>query len=328
MDRLFRAHDLSPVRLPYRLMAEADTKHGDSLRSFLDNPQRDSGLIRRARAGRDDYSVRVESGDLLGRNFVVAPDEHLGPELPKVLDQVVRKGVVVVYNQNPHSYRDCSKQSTMRQNRPIGVRMTLFLTEGEVESLLDMRSTLDAVENILRQQAEGRATNRARRRVALPGSGLNVMFAGAPEIGALGLKAYSAARSGFRFYTMLFDPESGELLSIMQSDKLGQMRTGAASGVATKHLARENAATLGIYGAGWQAESQLEAIAAVRDLERIIIYSRREESRKEFAEKMGERLGMEVESTHSLDEPAAQDIVATATTSGDPVLLGECLRLE
>src|SRR5215216_3938623 len=204
--------------------------------------------------------------------------------------------------------------------------MTLFLTEGEVEGLLDMRSALDAVEEILRQHAEGRATNRARRRVALPGSGLNVMFAGAPEIGALGLKAYSVARSSARFYTMLFDPESGELLSIMQSDKLGQMRTGAASGVATKHLAREDAATLGIYGAGWQAESQLEAIAAVRDLTRVIVYSRREDSRKQFAEKMGERLGMEIENTHSPDEPAAQDIVVTATSAREPVLLGEWLR--
>src|SRR3712207_2989523 len=189
-----------------------------------------------------------------------------------------------------------------------------------------MPSTLSAVESVLRDQAEGRATNRARRRVALPKGGLNYMAAGAPETGAMGLKVYSVARSGARFYTMLFDPESGELLSILQSDKLGQMRTGAASGVATKHLAREGATTLGIYGAGWQAESQLEAVAAVRDLECVIIYSRREESRKAFAEKMGERLGMEVETTHAPDEPAAQDIVVTATTSGEPVLLGEWLR--
>src|ERR671927_624312 len=181
--------------------------------------------------------------------------------------------------------------------------MTLLLTENEVESLLDMRSTLDAVEDVLRQQAEGRARNRPRRRVALPTSGLNVMFAGAPEIGALGLKAYTVARTGARFYTMLFDPESGELLSIMQSDKLGQLRTGAASGVATKHLAREDATSLGLYGAGWQAESQLEAIAAVKDLKRVIVYSRREESRKEFAEKMGERVGMEIETTHAPEEP-------------------------
>jgi alanine dehydrogenase len=204
--------------------------------------------------------------------------------------------------------------------------VTLILTEAEVDSLLDMPSTLDAVESVLRDRAEGRATNRARRRVALPRSGLNFMAAGAPDIGALGLKAYTVARTGARFYTMLFDPEGGELLSIMQSDKLGQMRTGAASGVATKHLAREDANTLGLYGAGWQAESQLEAIAAVRDLERIIVYSRREESRKRFAEKMGERLGMEIETTHAPDEPAAQDIVVTATSSREPVLLGEWLR--
>ena len=204
--------------------------------------------------------------------------------------------------------------------------MTLILTEREVEDLLDMPSTLEAVEAVLRDRAEGRATNRARRRVALPRSGLNFMAAGAPETGALGLKVYSVASSGARFYTMLFDPEDGELLSIMESDKLGQMRTGAASGVATKHLAREDANTLGLYGAGWQAESQLEAIAAVRDLERVIVHSRREESRKRFAEKMGERLGMEIETTHSPDEPAAQDIVVTATPAREPVLLGEWLR--
>ncbi|MDQ3923827.1 MAG: ornithine cyclodeaminase family protein [Actinomycetota bacterium] len=204
--------------------------------------------------------------------------------------------------------------------------MTLFLTEREVEGLLDMRSALAAVEEILRQHAEGRATNRARRRVALPGSGLNVMFAGAPEIEALGLKAYTVARTGARFYTMLFDPETGELLSMMQSDKLGQVRTGAASGIATKHLAREDANSLGIYGAGWQAEAQLEAIAAVKKLDRVIVHSRTEESRKAFAEKMGERLGMEVETTHAPEEPAAQDIVVTVTSSKEPVLRGEWLK--
>jgi len=189
-----------------------------------------------------------------------------------------------------------------------------------------MPSVLEAVEDVLRQHAEGKATNRARRRVALPGGGLNVMFAGAPEIGTLGLKAYTAARGSYRFYTMLFDPEGGELLSIMQSDKLGQLRTGAASGVATKHLAREDASTLGVYGAGWQAESQVEAIAAVRNLSRVVVHSRTEESRKAFAEKMGGRLGMEVETTHSPEEPAAQDIVVTMTSSMTPVLMGEWLK--
>ncbi len=204
--------------------------------------------------------------------------------------------------------------------------MTLLLSEEEVESLLDMSTTLDAVEAVLRDQAEGRATNRARRRVSLPTGGLNYMAAGAPELEALGIKVYTVARTGARFYTMLFDSEGGELLSIMQSDKLGQLRTGAASGVATKYLAREDAKTLGIYGAGWQAESQLEAIVAVRDIERVIVHSRSEESRKAFAERMGERLGMDVETTHAAEEPAAQDIVVTATSAREPVLRGEWLR--
>ena len=204
--------------------------------------------------------------------------------------------------------------------------MTLFLTEEEVTGLLDMPSVLDAVEAVLRQHAEGKATNRARRRVALQGSGLNVMFAGAPEIGALGLKAYTVARGGARFYTMLFDPGSGELLAQMQSDKLGQMRTGAASGIATKHLAREDTSTLGIYGAGWQAESQLEAIAAVRKLDRVVVHSRTEEKREAFAGKMGEKLGMEIQTTAAAEEPAAQDIVVTVTSSRQPVLKDYCLK--
>ena len=204
--------------------------------------------------------------------------------------------------------------------------MTLILTEKEVESLLDMPSVLGAVEEILREHAEGRATNRVRRRVALPNAGLNVMLAGAPEIGAMGLKAYTASAEGYRFYTMLFDPEGGELLAIIQSDKMGQLRTGAATGVATKYLAREDATTLGIYGAGWQAESQLEGVAAVRDLERVVVYSRSEDKRRAFADKMGERLEMEIETTRLPEEPAAQDIVVTATSSSDPVLFGEWLR--
>ncbi|CAN5673272.1 ornithine cyclodeaminase family protein [soil metagenome] len=204
--------------------------------------------------------------------------------------------------------------------------MTLLLTEEEVERLLDMNSTLDAVEKVLRDQAEGKATNRARRRVSLPTGGLNYMAAGAPELELMGIKVYSIARTGARFYTMLFDSEGGELLSIIQSDKMGQLRTGAATGVATKHLAREDATTLGVYGAGWQAESQLEAIAAVKNLERVVVHSRSEESRKAFAEKMGEKLEMEIETTQSPEEPAAQDIVVTVTSSKEPVLKGEWLR--
>src|ERR687894_2178045 len=317
------AHDPGPEGLPDGLVPQAHPEQRRAPAGFLYQLDGDPRLVGRARPGRDDYPVGAELRHLLGRYPVVAAHKDLGAELPQVLDEVVRKGVVVVYDEDPHEHRDFSRYSPDEQG---GGLVTLLLTEAEVEELLDMPATLDAVEAVLRQQAEGRATNRARRRVALPKTGLNVMFAGAPDLDALGLKAYTIARGGARFYTMLFDPESGELLSILQSEKLGQMRTGAASGVATKPLAREGANTLGIYGAGWQAESQLEAIAAVRDLDRVIVYSRSAESRKEFAEKMGGRLGMDIETTHAAEEPAAQDIVVTVTSSREPVLLGEWLR--
>jgi len=203
--------------------------------------------------------------------------------------------------------------------------LTLLLTESDVESVLDFPSVIESVEQAFRQQAEGLATNHARRRVMTPSSGLNVMFAGAPEMGSMGLKAYSISRSGARFYVMLFDASTGELLAIVQADRLGQMRTGAASAVATRHLARPDARTLGIYGAGWQAEAQLEAIACVRDLERVVVYSRTGESRRAFAERMSERTGLEVEPVSSAEEPAAQDIVVTITSSREPVLRGEWL---
>lgn len=204
--------------------------------------------------------------------------------------------------------------------------MALFLNEEEINDLLDFPSVITAVESVLRDGAEGRATNRARRRVALPTGSLNVMFAGAPTLGLTGLKAYSVARGGARFYVMLFDTETGELLSVMQAARLGSIRTGAASAVATKHLAREDASTLGMYGSGGQAETQLEAIASVKKLSRIIVHSRREESRKAFAEKMSERVGLEVETTHFPEEPAAQDIVVTITSAREPVLKGEWLK--
>ncbi|WP_273841706.1 ornithine cyclodeaminase family protein [Rubrobacter calidifluminis] len=203
--------------------------------------------------------------------------------------------------------------------------MTLLLTESDVESVLDFPSVIESVEQAFRQQAGGLATNHARRRVMTPSSGLNVMFAGAPEMGSMGLKAYSISRSGARFYVMLFDASTGELLAIVQADRLGQMRTGAASAVATRYLARPDARTLGIYGAGWQAEAQLEAIACVRDLERVVVYSRTGESRRAFAERMSERTGLEVEPVSSAEEPAAQDIVVTITSSREPVLRGEWL---
>lgn len=204
--------------------------------------------------------------------------------------------------------------------------MTLLITEAEVEELLDMPTALIAVEGIFRQHGEGTATNRSRRRAFYPGGQLNVMFGATPEIEAAGTKSYTISKNGAKFYTLLFHPEEGELLAIIQSDKMGQLRTGAATGVGVKYLARDDATTLGLFGTGWQARSQLEAVAGVRELSRIVVYSRKEENRNDFASSMSEKIGFDIETTDSPEEAAAQDIVVTVTSSKGPVLKGDWLR--
>src|ERR1041385_7622896 len=139
--------------------------------------------------------------------------------------------------------------------------MALYLTEQDVTQLLTMDDALAAVEGVFKAYATGTAANESRRRARAGGATLNVMSAAVANIagfdGLLGLKAYTVSRNGYRFVVNLFDAESGDLLAFIEADKLGQMRTGAASGVATKYLARNDAKTVGIYGTGWQAQTQL-----------------------------------------------------------------------
>ena len=107
----------------------------------LSTTSRDTDLIRGARAGRDDCPIRVELEEFLERDPVVASDEDLGLELPEVLNRVVCEGGVIVYNPNPHKFRDCSKEKTTRQSRGTrriqGRNMFPFAAEEEVEEILD-----------------------------------------------------------------------------------------------------------------------------------------------------------------------------------------------
>ena len=205
--------------------------------------------------------------------------------------------------------------------------MALLLREAHVTELLDMTTAIAAVEEVLRNQAEGQATNRPRYRVAMPTSQLHVMAAGDRKLGVYGLKAYTASKKGARFLVLLYDAGDGDLLAIIEADRLGQMRTGAASGVATRHMSREDATTVGIYGTGWQAESQLMAVCAVRKIESIKAYSRDAGRRDAFARKMTSLLRLEVQPVSS-PEQAARDcsIVITATSAREPVLRGEWIE--
>jgi ornithine cyclodeaminase/alanine dehydrogenase-like protein (mu-crystallin family) len=205
--------------------------------------------------------------------------------------------------------------------------MALLLREEHVTELLDMKMAIAAVEEVLRDQAEGQATNRPRYRVAMPASQLHVMAAGDKRLGVTGLKAYTASRKGARFLVLLYDAESGDMLAMIEADRLGQMRTGAASGVATKYMARANADTVGIYGTGWQAETQLVAVCTVRQIKSIAAYGRNAERRGAFAHKMKSLLGVEVKPVESPEEAArGRSIVITATSARESVLKGEWIE--
>ncbi len=205
--------------------------------------------------------------------------------------------------------------------------MALLLREEDVGNLLNIETAIDAVEEVLRDQAEGQATNRPRCRVAVPTSQLHVLAAGDRRLGVYGLKAYTASRKGARFLVLLYESESGDLLAMIEADRLGQMRTGAASGVATKYMARESADTVGIFGAGWQAQSQLMAVCAVRQIKSIKVYSRSQEHREAFARKMTSLLRVEISAAQSPEEAVrGQSIIVTATSAREPVLKGEWIE--
>lgn len=202
--------------------------------------------------------------------------------------------------------------------------MTLLLRERHVTELLDIQTAMDAVEEVLRHQAEGRATNRPRSRVAMPASQLAVMSAGDSDLNIFGLKTYSVSRKGARFLVLLYEADSGDLLAVIEADRLGQMRTGAASGVATKYMARKGADTLGVYGSGWQAESQMMAVCAARQIKSAKIYSRNAQRREAFARKMTALLRCEVTPVDRAEDAARGcSIIVTATSAREPVLKGE-----
>jgi ornithine cyclodeaminase/alanine dehydrogenase-like protein (mu-crystallin family) len=199
--------------------------------------------------------------------------------------------------------------------------MPLYLRESDVEKLLPPEDAVEAVEGCFDRLGSGAAENRPRYRIGLSEGHLSILGAADLELGVAGLKTYVAFATGARFVVVLFASDSPEVLALIEADRLGQMRTGGASAVAARHLAKPGASSLGIIGTGWQAESQLACIrAAVPGIERVVAYSRNEKGLKSFCKRFGAEAG-----EYNRDA-AEQDIVVTATSSKDPVLRGEWLR--
>jgi ornithine cyclodeaminase/alanine dehydrogenase-like protein (mu-crystallin family) len=206
--------------------------------------------------------------------------------------------------------------------------MPLLLTEADVKSVLTMPLALECVQNSFQRLADGSALLHSRQRLHLPSkSYLHYMAAADGASGYMGLKIYTSSREGLRFLITLFSVESGDLLALIEADFMGQMRTGAASGLATRLLAREDARTLGIVGTGLQARTQLQAIAHVRKLTEVRAFSRESAKREVFAKEMTEALKIPVSAAESAEAAVrGADIIVTSTTSTNPVVEGRWLK--
>ena len=206
--------------------------------------------------------------------------------------------------------------------------MALLLTEADVKGLLTMPMALSAVEESFRRLAAGSAIMHPRQRLHIPGkSYLHYMAAADATGGYMGLKIYSSGREGLRFIVPLFNVVTGDLSAIVEADVLGQMRTGAASGVATRLMAREDARVVGIIGTGLQARTQLEAISLVRKIGEVRVCGRDAHRREKFVAEMSARLNVPVKSAANAEEAVRDsDIVVTSTTSTNPVVEGQWLK--
>jgi ornithine cyclodeaminase/alanine dehydrogenase-like protein (mu-crystallin family) len=194
----------------------------------------------------------------------------------------------------------------------------LHLTEEDVRKLLPMTDCIDLMQTAFERLASGEALNQPRRRLILPtGSVLHYMAASDGQY--YGAKIYATnPRHGAHFLFLLYRAADAEPLAIIEANYLGQIRTGAASGLATKFMAREDATTLAIIGSGFQARTQLEAMLAVRKISEVRVWSRDPAKRAAFAAETNAR------AVETADEAVrGSQIVVTATYAKEPVLSSE-----
>src|SRR5262245_37412313 len=200
----------------------------------------------------------------------------------------------------------------------------LYLTDQEILKLVSMPEAVSVLESAFKEQAAGQAATNSRQRLRMPGSTLHIMAGRLP--GYFGYKAYTTSAAKTRFLFFLFQADTTDLLAIMEADALGQIRTGAATGLATRLMAIEDASEAALFGAGWQAQSQLVAMATVRDLKRTWIISRTPERVQAFIEKVQPLVKAELVQAASPETAVrSSQILTTITSSREPVLKGAWL---
>ena len=200
----------------------------------------------------------------------------------------------------------------------------LYLKESDVAELVSVPEVIEVLDAAFRDQAAGRAWTNPRNRLRLPGITLHMMAGAIP--GYFGYKAYTVSAGKTQFFFYLYSAQTTELLAMIEADTLGQKRTGAATGLATRILARTDAADATLFGAGWQAETQLLAMDSARRLKRVWIVNKRPERRQAFIHKMQPQVRPELLEAGSPEEAVRQSqIITTITSSREPVLKGEWL---
>jgi alanine dehydrogenase len=201
----------------------------------------------------------------------------------------------------------------------------LYLKEADVEKLASVPEVIEVLHNAFCDQAVGRAWTNSRSRLRLPGAALHMMAGAIP--GYFGYKAYTVGGGKAKFYFFLYSAQTTELLAMIEADALGQKRTGAATGVATRVLSKTDSTEATLFGAGWQAQSQLLAMDSVRNLKRVWIVNKRPDRRDEFIKKMQTQVKAELVTPGSAEQAVrASQIVTTMTSSREPVLKGEWLQ--
>jgi alanine dehydrogenase len=197
--------------------------------------------------------------------------------------------------------------------------MPLYLSEKDIQALIDIGTTIEALEQAFSSLGAATAVNYPRQRYRLVDGRLNVMLAGDGPGRRFALKAYGS--NGVSCHHLLLYSADQGLLAILEAGLLGQIRTGAASGLATRLLARPAARKLALIGAGRQARTQLLAIQHVRPLESVAVFARNLERLRAFCDRMRHETGLDVgPATSAREALAGADIVVTATTSPKPVI--------
>ncbi len=205
--------------------------------------------------------------------------------------------------------------------------MTLFLKDEDVAQCVSMDAMLEAIESMQRQYGDGQAHNMTRRKIIAESGMLSVMGGGLFHQGLLGAKTYTVVKGAYSFQVSLYDANTGELLLYTQANRLGQLRTGATTGVAVKHLANPGDATVGIIGTGGQAATQLAAVSKVRGIKKIKAFSRTQDRREEFARRMTDTMGVEVFAAASNEDAVRDcDVVLCIAATMEPVVEGAWLK--